>query len=237
MELQELVVRTVISQMRFRLAPRFLDSRGALVEKLRREFELSDYGWGQTQLQVLNADRTRVLIVAATELRLVYEHLERIDDYVEAGRRFFAEGLGELGIDQVEFLGIRTYWLAAVDSFADLAVWLRKRLSPSDPVTAAVNSKPTDLGWVVEFQEKDPKHRITIAPMKVDQLVEQFVGTDKRELFPPEFLFVDIDRFFNATTVDTAAAIDRWEDALQKNLDLGERIAALLTGDNSAEER
>jgi hypothetical protein len=227
-DLQELVVRVAIGQMRFRLAPRFADLRGALIEELAQRYDLHEYGWSETQLRVGNEDLSRSLIVGSREGRFVYEQLERIDDYVENGRAFFGHVLDTLGVDEIQYLGVRTYWMAAVDSFDDLVAWMRQWLSPDEPFSGLAPTKLTDVGWVFEYHEKDPKLSVRLGPMKVEQVIEQFVGTDKRDLFPEQFLFLDLDRLYNEDAIPAGDAVARWEESLRKNLELGSKLGAAL---------
>lgn len=228
MELQELVVRAATMQFRFRLAPRFADVRGALIEELREANDLSEYGWGEAHVQLHNAERTRQLIVGSRELRIVYEHIERIDDFLDTARAFFERGLEALGVRELEFLGVRTYWLAAVDSFDELRDWMVERLSPSEPFSAALGDVMTDVGWILEYRRQDPQHIIRIGPMTVDQLIEQVLGTSERELFPDAFLFLDLDRMYKETPIAADNAVERAFDAFQRSLAIGEKIAATL---------
>jgi hypothetical protein len=214
--------------MRFRLAPRFADVRGSLIEELSNNYDLREYGWGESQLRVANEDATRTLIVGSRESRFVYEHLERIDDYVQGGRAFFSHVLETLGVTEVEYLGVRTFWMAAVDSFEDLVAWMREWLTPDEPFSGFASTKLTDVGWMFEYHESDPKLSVRLGPMKVEQVIEQFVGTDKRDLFPEEFLFLDLDRIYNDDPIATDGAVDRWEESLRKNLELGTKLGAAL---------
>jgi hypothetical protein len=227
-DLQELTVRVAIGQMRFDLAPRFADVRGALIEEFRSQYGLEKFGWGDAEVRVTNEDLSRSCIVASRDARLVYEHIERIDDYLNDGRTFFAHVLETLGIEEVAYLGVRTFWMAAVDSFDDLVTWMREWLSPEEPFSEFAPGKLTDLGWVWEYHEKDPKLSVRVGPMKVEQLIEQLVATDKRDLFPEEFLFLDLDRLYNEDPIPPQDAVARWEDSLWKSLELGPKIGAAI---------
>jgi hypothetical protein len=229
MELQELVVRAITIQMRFKLAPMFADRRGSILSALLAEHsDLSDYGWTETGLQLSNPQRTRIMLVGSGEIRLVYEHLERIDDFTSVASEFFPRSLEELAVDQVAFLGIRSYWLAAVDSFDELCDWTVKRFSPTEPFSEAVGARSTDTGWVFEYRAQDPEHIVRVGPMKVQQLTEQILGTSEADLFPEQFLFVDIDRIFRRDPIPTADVAARMQDSLDRALTLGQRIGAAL---------
>jgi hypothetical protein len=227
MELQELVVRVVIAQLRFRLAPRFADIRGALIDELLETHGLSEYGWDETHVRAFNEDRTRNLVVASRELLLEYEHIERLDDLVATGRDFLEHALAELRVETIDFLGVRTYWMAAVDSFDELASWVRD-LAPNEPFSAATSQKLTDVGYIFEYRERNPRYALRMGPMKIEQALEQYLFTEKRELFPDVFLWLDIDRTLVEADLSVSDAPSALEDAIRQNLAVGERIAARL---------
>lgn len=47
--------------------------------------------------------------------------------------------------------------------------------------------------------------------------------------FPPQFLFLDIDRVYNEDVIDAEKALETWERSLARNLEIGEKLAGLLT--------
>ena len=58
----------------------------------------------------------------------------------------------------------------------------------------AISGHVSDLGWVFEYRDHSPEHVVRVGPMRVEQLLEQVFGSRKRDLFPEQFLYVDMDR-------------------------------------------
>lgn len=213
--------------MRFGLAPRFADRRGAIIQALRTEHDFQDFGWSETSLHVGNAEKTRIMVVGSRELRIVYEHIERTEDFLDAARSFFTFGLDQLEVQELDFLGVRSYWLAAVDSFDELRDWMIDRFSPSEPFSAALSAKVSDVGWVFEYRDQDPETVVRLGPMKVEQLIDQIFGTSAADIFPDQFLFLDIDRIHRGP-IQAEEALSRMETAFERALAAGERIARTL---------
>jgi hypothetical protein len=228
-ELQELSLKSVRTQLRFKPTARFADVRGHITEELSRTHDLSEWGWGDAFVHVFSPDRTTNLVVSGRELQAGFEQIHRLDDLRESMAGFFEFGLETLGVDEVIFLGIRTYWIAAVDSFDELRAWLIESLSQGvDPLLEPFGGSPSDVGWTFEFHQKDPKHSIRFGPMKQAQLVEQILATNSTEGIPLEFLFVDLDRFYNDGPIEARSVPERWNDSFQRSLDLGAQLGRIV---------
>jgi hypothetical protein len=226
-ELQELVLRAATIQMRFPLEPMFADVRGALIRELRTRFSLQDYGWAEAVLQASNEARTQTFIIGSRELRVSYEHLERVEEFIEASRSFFEFGVETLQLEAIEFLGVRTYWFAAVDSFEELRDWLAGQLAAGSPFGPALNQRLSDIGWSFEFRDQSPEHLLRVGPMRVEQLLDQIFATDDRDLFPEQFLYVDLDRIVRAPpAIEASEAAARAVNSVDAAMRIGERIAA-----------
>jgi hypothetical protein len=229
-ELQELSLKTVWTQLRFRPSSRIADIRGQIAEELSKAHELPEWGWGEDVAHVFSSDRTTNLIVTGRELRAGFDKIERLDDLRQTITSFLSYGLDVLGVEEVMFLGVRSYWLAAVDSFDELRDWLIASFSGgAAPLLEALGDSPTDAGWVYEFHKQDPKQRLQFGPMKQAQLVEGVLTTDSSEGIPPEFLFVDMDRVYNDKPTEVGRVIERWSDSFQRTLDLGERLGGIFS--------
>jgi hypothetical protein len=230
MELQDLVPAGVTSQLRFATVnPGFVDRRGALIESLLTQGELTEWRYGEDFLEVFRRDQSVALFASSRDLRAIFEHFEDRATVVSRTRDFLGATLEELAVTEIGFIGVRSYWLAAADSFADLNEWLLERLSPPlTPFFDVVGSKPTDAGWVLEFREKDPKHNLKIGPMTPAQATAQFFRDNDEENFPPQFLFLDIDRIYNEEVIATDKALERWEKSFTRNFEIGEKLGELL---------
>ncbi len=238
MELQELALRAITIQLRFRLAPRFADVRGTLIEELQEAHGLSEYGWGDAQLDVHDLERTRNMVVGSRELRISYEQIDRLESFMEAASAFLTRGLDVLHVQTVEFVGVRSYWIAAVDSFEELAAWMLRRLSPDEPFSGAIGTRPSDAGWVFEYHgDENPWHTVRVGPMTVDQLVGQVLATNQRDLFPDQFFFLDLDRVYQKAEIPAGDAVARAAASVDKSQAIGRKIAAWLGEDKDSKRR
>lgn len=232
MELQEPVARGITTQLRFAtVSPRFVDRRGALIESLvSEEDDLTEWGYGQDFLEVFSKDESVALAVSARDLRAIFEHFDDSGTVINRTRAFLQATLEEFATPQINFVGVRSYWLAAADTFEGLNEWLLERLGPPlADFSDVVGSKPTDAGWVLDYHERDPKHTVRIGPMTPAQVTAQFFRDNDQEHFPPQFLFLDIDRVYNEDVIDAEKALETWERSLARNLEIGEKLAGLLT--------
>src|SRR5207249_133978 len=89
-ELQELSLKAVVTQLRFDPRARFADVRGHIADELSRDHGLSEWAWGDALVHVFNVDRTTNLVVTGRELRANFEHIERLDAVRETVERFFS---------------------------------------------------------------------------------------------------------------------------------------------------
>jgi hypothetical protein len=230
LELQEILLRGIIVQLRFAVTPRFPDIRGRLIEELSEILELPEWGWGDNVF-LTTVDRSVTVFASSRELRVNFEEVEDAEEHFAFAKQFFDHAGGMLGVKAVEFVGVRTFWIGAVDSFDELHKWLLDRLAASaQDVLSIVSQPPTDTGWVFEFHKEDPKHTLRVGPMTNDQAVQLglFVQ-ESRVRLPAEFLFIDLDRVNNEDKLDWPAAQSRWEATFRKNLEIGEKIAASLS--------
>jgi hypothetical protein len=231
MELQDFVLKGVTSQLRWGVVtPRFIDRRGALIEALTAQHDLTEWGYGDDGLEVFKQDQSIVLAAGNREARGIFENVEDTGEVSRTCRGFFEFVLGELEISAISFVGVRSFWLAPTDSFEGLNAWMIEKLSPGvGPLSEAIGTNPTDAGWVLEFHAADPKHTLRFGPMNPQQAMGQIFRDQNAENYPPQFLFLDFDRVYNEDKIDRSAALDRWEKSFGRNLEIGAKLGQLLS--------
>jgi len=230
MELQDFAVKGITSQLRFVTpAPTFIDQRGHLIEALMREHELSEWGYGQDFVDAFRADGSVTLRVASRELRAMFENVESTTEVKKATKSFLGWGLDSLGVERLGYVGVRSFRIAAADSFRALNEWLLDRLMPGHAqLLQPFGSKSSDSGWVLEFHDKDPKHNLRIGPMTPEQAMAQVFRDQDTDHYPPQFLFLDVDRLYSDEEMSASEALQRWESAFDRNLEIGETLSRRL---------
>lgn len=230
MELQELTCRALIANVRFRLSPTLADNRGAMIRELGSIVGTEEFGWTETGIDLFSSDQRDHFRLTGRDLVASSEHFESIDDSFAKTKAFTAAAVAALQVEEFAFLGVRTLWLAATDDFDALRDGLVDRFGATMAELGEVAGKrPTDVGWVYEFHGSDPRITVRMGPMKVEQALEMFRVKDA-SLYPPEFLFLDLDRFMS----DDSAPIDRLEHkldrAIDRNLELAARFGRYFSG-------
>lgn len=218
MELQELSPIAIMGQIWYPLSARYPDVRGSVIEEVTAALELPNWGWGDEFLNFFNDDRTLTLIAGGRESRVQMRRLEDVEAVVETFIKFFEIVLSRFNVTEVDFIGARSFWIGPVDSFEELRDNLLERLGSTTfaEVLAEIPGSPSDSGWVVEFHSKDPKHALRVGPMTREQVVAQFIPDAPSDDFPPQFLFLDLDRFLNDGAHPASDVPKVWEHAFAR---------------------
>jgi hypothetical protein len=234
MELQEIVLHGVTVQVRFVPRPRYGDARGKLVEDLAEAFDLTEWTLGPEVL-VTTRDRSRSYLVGSSELRAQREAVPDERDAESEIGHFIEYCANELNVAEATFLGVRTFWLGAVDSFEDLTAWMVGRFGGGAAELVSEIGKPvTDVGWSFEMHGDDPKWSLRLGPMTADQLISYTLFSEQsRERLPADSLFLDLDRVFNDRPLPRDSLVQTFASSLQKNLEMGRHLASLLGEDGS----
>jgi hypothetical protein len=235
MELQELALKALGCQLRYELTPRYPDVRGRLAEEVIERFDVPQWGWGDQFLNFGNEEQSRVLIAGGQEVRAQINRVSDISETVAMIGDFFALALDILDVKEVSFVGARSYWAAAVSSFDELREWMLNGLGSSvlNDVSGQVGGKLTDIGWVLEFMDQDPKHRLALGPMTREQLLERVLPSATSDDIPDAFLFIDFDRIYNETEHDRGQALEKWRNAVDRNLEIVHGLGGVLTGERA----
>jgi hypothetical protein len=235
MELQELSLLSIYGQLRYQLRPRFPDVRGAFIEELTAVLDLPHWGWGDEALTLWDEERTLSLLAGGREARAQFSRVEDTEKAVEMATTHFSMTLSRFGVQEVEFVGARTFWAAPVDSFDELRDSMLGRLGSDSfaDTLKAVGRPVSDVGWVVEFHGENPQHSLRVGPMTREQAVAQHIPDAKLEDLPENFLFVDLDRFYSGTKYPASEGPDRWEKTFRKNLEIADSLGRIVTGTGS----
>lgn len=229
MELQEILLRAVSVQVRFEPRSRFADCRGQIVEELLEANALTEWTLG-AEVGVSAKDRSRAFMVAQSEFRAQYEAIDNRMDTLEGIRKFVEYAIEKLAVTEASFVGVRTFWLGAVDSFDALRDWMVKELGGRvTDLVGSLGKAITDVGWTYEMHEDDPKMSLRLGPMTLEQLIGYGVFSGElRERLPPNSVFVDLDRFINARPTSSDRITEVVESSFSRNVELGERLANQL---------
>ena len=232
MELQELSLISLVGQLRFAPSPLYPDVRGRLIRELGEGLSLPHWGWGDEVVNLHNEPRTWTLIAGHKEARVQFSRVEDVDAILDVSSQFFRRALNLLEVSEVAFVGVRTFWAAAVDSFEELKDSMLSSLgSPALHALVEATGTPTsDLGWAVECHGQNPRHMFRFGPMKREQASAQAMPNAPVDDLPESFLFLDLDRNYHEQTDEPALAVERWVKSAGRNLEIADEMSKLLTG-------
>ncbi len=229
MEIQEPVLKSVLSEIRFPVTPRFVGSRGDLVERLKALKGLQDWNMAEQFVQVFtNGEPDHLLQVSAGNTALSLENLTA-PECKELTAAAIEIVLEVLDLQEVSYVGVRSWWIAATESFQDLRDALIERFAAeSTSVLEPVGQKPSDVGWVFEFRSTQPQHVLRVGPMGQEQASREIFRDKDPDNYPPQFLYVDLDRHYSDESVPAAAAVDRWTRTFDRSLSVAEDVMSRL---------
>lgn len=232
MELQEFSLIGLIGQLRFALNPKYPDVRGEIITDMVSRLDLPHWGWGDEVINFHNEDRTWTLLAGGREARGVFFRIEEVAEIVGVATELFEATLSHLQVTEVNFVGARTYWGAAVDSFDELRDYVIQDIGTSKfgDLIAATGTPASDVGFVVECHSQDPKHTFRFGPMTRAQAASVYMPDAPQEDLPENFLFLDLDRNYNEKTFPADEAITQWQRNIERNLEIAGEIGKMLTG-------
>jgi hypothetical protein len=231
MELQEFSLIGLIGQLRYALSPLYPDVRGRIITQVKEALELPEWGWGDEVVNFHNADRSWTLLVGGREARAQFARVEDTAKSIDTAATVFESALSLLDVKDVAFVGARTIWVAAADSFEEVRDYISGMLDapPMGELIAATGTPLSDIGWTVECHSQDPRHSFRVGPGTREQFAATFPWL-QRENFPDSFLFLDLDRNYHETVVPAVEAVERWRKTAERNLEIAEAMSQILTG-------
>jgi hypothetical protein len=201
-----------------------------LISALRSRLEAEQWGYGGGEVEVYRDDRTWTAAVSSRDTRLITEQITDVSAIASVVNDVTSAVCDLLDVrGDYSFLGIRTQWVAAVDSFDELRDRMADRLGGSlSSVFSVVDQPLTDAGWVWEFHGVDPKYSVRFGPMTREQGLQVYFYEVNEERVPLEFLFVDFDRVINEQPVSRHRSEQVWADDLRASISVAEQVAAGL---------
>jgi hypothetical protein len=229
-EVQELACKALMANVRFRLSPLLADNRGALIQRLGDLLDTNEFGWTESGVQVFTTDKKEFFSVSGRDVVASCEHFEDREETAAKIRAFVAAALDALAVEHYDFLGVRTFWIAPTDSFDGLrdalvAKFAGGRAALNDLVGKAM----TDVGWVFEFHDADPRVTVRLGPMKSAQAMAQAFRVDDAAVYPPEFLFLDVDRILSDAPQPASDALRKLDRGIEHNVELAGRLGRYFT--------
>jgi hypothetical protein len=216
MEVQEPVLKGLTSEFRFPALPRYSDRQGGIIERLRDNHGLSQWGIGDAAADAWAEDNRAFVHTSHQNVVASVEHWADVHAMRETVESLLRSVLEELQLEDFVFVGVRSYWLSAADSFEDLNRLLFERLGPANQdLFSPFGQPPVDSGWIFDFRLEDGLvHHLRLGPMKAEQAMAQFFRNKDTENYPPQFLFVDLDRV--RTDEEGGLSFDDWLRAVER---------------------
>jgi hypothetical protein len=229
MELQDFAPHFLVTQLVFKApSAAVIDQRGAWIATFRDEFGATEFAAEAAAVEAFSDDRCEQYRVGTAQ---VVGSIENFDDIVVAGAKlgqFVALALDRVERPHVAQIRVRTFELAATDSFAELRDALGESLgTPRGELAEVVGRPMTDAGWVLEFTDANPRVTLRFGPMKASQI--KTVLRDQRDSqYPGEFLFLDVDYVQTDEDLDPEQAVARLSSSIESNRKLVQRVANWL---------
>ncbi|MDQ6775392.1 MAG: hypothetical protein M3071_04030 [Actinomycetota bacterium] len=229
MEIQEPVLKSVLSEVRFRPTPRFPEKRADIIARLQEVRGLENWNMADQFVQALTeGDTDDLLQVSIGNAAFSFENPVATEAR-SATEEALNMVLDVLEIEAAIYVGVRSTWLAAAESFDELRDFLVANLGgASTSVLEPVGQKPSDVGWVFEFRATQPQHVLRLGPMQQEQASNQIFRDKDPENYPPNFLFLDLDRLYSASPVPREELIGRWGSAFDRCLEVATEVITRL---------
>ncbi|HXA54017.1 MAG TPA: hypothetical protein VNV37_03990 [Solirubrobacteraceae bacterium] len=230
MELQDFAPHLLVTQLVCtNPSAAVIDQRGKWIATLRDEFGATEFAAEGAAVEAFSDDRREQYRVGTAQ---VVGSIENFDEIKAAGDklgRFVERALDRLERPHVAQVRVRTFELAATDSFAELRDALGDALgTPRGELADIVGRPMTDAGWVLEFMGGSPLITLRFGPMKASQ-IKTFLRDQRDSQYPGEFLFLDVDYVQTGEDLDPAQAVERLATSIESNRRLVHRVAKWLT--------
>jgi hypothetical protein len=230
-ELQDFAPHLLVAQLAFKEpSAAVIDQRGAWITTFRNDFGATEFVAEAAAVEAFSEDRCEQYRVGTAQ---VVGSIENFDEIAEAGEklgRFVELALDRVERPQIAQVRVRTFELAATDSFSDLRDALGEALgAPRAELAEVVGGPMSDLGWVLEFTDADPRVTLRFGPMKASQ-IKTFLRDQRDSQYPGEFLFLDVDYVQSDEDLDPVQAVARLASSIESNRRLVHRVAKWITG-------
>jgi len=231
MELQDFSPHLLVAQLAFKEpSAAVVDQRGAWITTFRNDFGATEFVAEAAAVEAFSDDRREQYRVGTAQ---VVGSIENFDEITEAGQklgRFVELALDRVERPQIAQVRVRTFELAATDSFAELRDALGEALgAPRGELAEVVGGPMSDLGWVLEFTDANPNVTLRFGPMRASQ-IKTFLRDQRDSQYPGEFLFLDVDYVQADEDLDPEQAVARLASSIESNRRLVHRVANWITG-------
>jgi hypothetical protein len=229
MELQDFAPHLLVTQLVFKNpSAAVIDQRGSWIATLRDEFGASEFAAEAAAVEAFSDDQREQYRVGTAQ---VVGSIENFDEFEAAGDklgRFAERALDRLEQPHVAQVRVRTFELAATDSFAELRDALGEALgTPRGELADIVGRPMTDAGWVLEFMDGSPLITLRFGPMKASQ-IKTFLRDQRDSQYPGEFLLLDVDYAQTGEDLDPVQAVERLASSIESNRKLVHRVTKWL---------
>ena len=89
MELQEFSLIGLVGELRYPLSPLYPDVRGRLITELTGALDVSDWGWGDEVVNLVNKDRSWTFLAGGRQARAQLYQVQDIDAAIAAAMTLF----------------------------------------------------------------------------------------------------------------------------------------------------
>ncbi len=229
MEVQDFAPHFLLAQLVFKTTtPAIVDHRGAWVATLRDEFGATEAEVEPAAVEAFSEDKREQYRVGTAQVVASIENFEEIDAAGEKIARFAKLALERIDETKVAQIRVRTFDLAATDSFGELRDALADALTaPGAELADLGGSGLSDVGWVFEFTDGNPKITLRLGPMRASQ-IKEFLRDQRDSQYPGEFLFVDVDYVHAGEDLSPEQAVMRLTQDIEGNRKAVRRVSNWL---------
>jgi hypothetical protein len=179
---------------------------------------------------VFTTDRREWFRLDGKDLLASCEHPTDLELAAARIKRFVEESTDILDLERFTFMGVRSYWMAPTDDFDALRDTLIDRFGGGTSTIAAVaGSRPSDVAWVYEFHDGQPQITVRVGPMKAEQAMTQFFRAEDATLYPPESLWLDVDRVIIDEDQSADQIMLRLTRAIEHNITVAGKLGRYFT--------
>jgi len=231
------VISDSIVEIRFETTPRILDSRGRASENIQLKMRFDGFRIGPDGIQLTKEDDSESVFLTTHNAGYTGRERTGASDVAHKAQDLFrnlcAEKLfKDSRVIPIRRIGARIKSLTPIKgSFAELREKIVSTFGePSSELTDILSGSMSDVSYVYDFRDSDGKMRITVGPMRDEQMVTYFERGDDHSI-PEIGLFLDIDVYkeVKGTSSDATVLeyINRYCEKVWKTQD---KIVELILG-------
>ena len=192
------------------------------------EFGAAEFSAEGAAVEAFGEHRREQYRVGTMQVVASTENFDEIEDAGERIGRFVALALDRVERPHLAVVRVRTFDLAATDSFEELRDTLAASFGVARGELAdVVGGRLSDAGWVLEFADANPNITLRFGPMKASQ-IKTFLRDQRDSQYPGEFLFLDIDYAHTDQDLDPEQAVAQLGKSIDSNRKVARRVANWL---------